>query len=69
MSEFQLNVQKHVSISCCSFKYNKMSITRKKCATTSGVARLRADNKSAALSTPQICLQEFKMKEDHVSCS
>jgi len=24
--------------------------------------------KSASLSTPQICLQKFKMKEDHVSC-
>ena len=35
----------------------------------SGVARLstaRADHKSADLSTPQICLQEFKMKEGHV---
>jgi len=30
--------------------------------TTSGVARL-----SAALSTPQICLQTCKVKEDHVS--
>ena len=28
----------------------------------SGVARL-----SVALSTPQICLQKFKMKEDYVS--
>jgi len=35
----------------------------------SGVARpstARADHKSADLSTPQICLQEFKMKEGHV---
>jgi len=37
---------------------------------TSGVARLsaaRADHKSAALSTPQVCFQKFKMKEDYVS--
>ena len=27
-----------------------------------------ADHKLAALSTTQICLQELKMKEDHVSC-
>jgi len=26
------------------------------------------DHKSAALSNSQICLQEFKMKEDHASC-
>jgi len=36
----------------------------------SGVVRIsatRADHKSAALSTPQICLSEFQMKEDDVS--
>ena len=27
-----------------------------------------AQHKSAALSTLQISLQEFKMKEDHISC-
>ena len=37
----------------------------------SGVARLSppgADHKIAALFTPKICLQEFKMEEDHVAC-
>jgi len=37
----------------------------------SGVANLntaRGPHKSAILSTPQISIQEFKMKEDHVSC-
>jgi len=37
----------------------------------SGVVRLNAARgpaKSAALSTPPISLQEFKMKEDHVLC-
>jgi len=29
---------------------------------------LGADYKIAALFTPKICLQEFEMKEDHVSC-
>ena len=27
-----------------------------------------AHHKSAALSSSQICLQEFKMNEDHVAC-
>jgi len=27
-----------------------------------------AYHKIAALFTPKICLQEFEMKEDHVSC-
>jgi len=27
-----------------------------------------ADHKIAALVTPKICLQEFKMEDDHVSC-
>jgi len=38
---------------------------------TSGVAKLsaaRSHHKIAALFTLKICLQEFKMKEDHVSC-
>ena len=28
-----------------------------------------ADHKNSARSIPQICLQEFKMNEDNVSCS
>jgi len=36
----------------------------------SGVARLCAgpDHKITTLSTPQICLKEFELKEVHVSC-
>jgi len=44
-------------------KHNNVIVMRIKIRANSGVATL-----SAALSTLQICLQEFEMKEHHVSC-
>jgi len=36
------------------------------CSVLRGYLPPGADHKSATLSAPKICLEEFKMKEDHV---